>query len=186
MSWAQGDFNDDGEVGLGDLSLFAAACDFDGDGEVGLGDLSYFAAAYGQGQAAATLDGSSTGSSQSATLGESAPAASLAAARPADDESAGFPSDTALLDDLSTTFVAAGEISANDVSAAPAAIETAAAHDAALVETYGPRAWDPSSISSCQCLAVSQSLARREVAHRDKIIEQTPAAVEWLLGDRHR
>jgi len=58
------DVDDDNEIGLGDLSYFAAAyhhevgdttvgytwaCDFDGDGiEVGLGDLSYFAAAYGR------------------------------------------------------------------------------------------------------------------------------------------
>ncbi|MBN1395206.1 MAG: hypothetical protein JW959_09295 [Pirellulales bacterium] len=55
------DLDDNGWVGLGDLSYFAAAygksagepgvshgrdCDFDGNGEIGLGDLSYFAAAY--------------------------------------------------------------------------------------------------------------------------------------------
>ncbi|MBN2217530.1 MAG: pre-peptidase C-terminal domain-containing protein [Pirellulales bacterium] len=55
------DVDNNGEVGLGDLSFFAAAyrhtvgeagsshtyaCDFDLNGEVGLGDLSYFAAAY--------------------------------------------------------------------------------------------------------------------------------------------
>jgi len=57
------DLDDDGEVGLGDLSYFAGAyghaaaaqgvayawaCDFDRDGQIGLGDLSYFAAAYGR------------------------------------------------------------------------------------------------------------------------------------------
>lgn len=57
------DIDDDGEIGLGDLSFFAAAyrhtvgeagvgytwaSDFDHDGEVALGDLSFFAAAYRQ------------------------------------------------------------------------------------------------------------------------------------------
>jgi len=59
------DLDDDGEIGLGDLSFFAAAynhtvgepgggltwaSDFDHDGDVGLGDLSYFASVYGHGE----------------------------------------------------------------------------------------------------------------------------------------
>jgi hypothetical protein len=70
------DLDDDGRVGLGDLSYFAAAykhtvgaqgiaytyaSDFDGDGMITLGDLSYFAAAYGLGREGLVFKASNSG-----------------------------------------------------------------------------------------------------------------------------
>ncbi|HLA84109.1 MAG TPA: hypothetical protein VJL29_04890, partial [Thermoguttaceae bacterium] len=82
------DLDDDGEVGLGDLSYFAAAyretigasavpfvhaSDFDRDGEVGLGDLSYFAAAYGRGRMDFFFAAGEEAEGVAAALAESSP-----------------------------------------------------------------------------------------------------------------
>jgi hypothetical protein len=81
------DLDDDGTVGLGDLSYFAAAykhtvgasgvgytyaSDFDGDGVIGLGDLSYLAAAYGRDREGVVLTASGSGSQAAASAASAA------------------------------------------------------------------------------------------------------------------
>jgi len=99
------DLDDDGQVGLGDLSYFAAAygrlvgtpsiaftyaSDFDYDGQVGLGDLSYFAAAYGRSRYDGRVMAAGGGAGESCCLaaaaaGEPAAAADAAMAAEYDD-----------------------------------------------------------------------------------------------------
>ncbi|MBN1513728.1 MAG: hypothetical protein JXB13_17055, partial [Phycisphaerae bacterium] len=122
------DLDDDGRVGLGDLSYFAAAyhhevgepgasytwvCDFDHDGVVGLGDLSYFAAAYRH---------------QYTDLGPMPYPASFPTAWRPGTAAAGL-----------SILPAAGPASTSPASSTAASFsqKAALAHDAALVGAYG-------------------------------------------------
>ncbi|MBN2217139.1 MAG: hypothetical protein JW719_07165 [Pirellulales bacterium] len=144
------DLDDDGKVGLGDLSYFAAAyghvvgapgiaythaSDIDGDGKVGLGDLSFFAAAFGR-------DRSETAHAALASSGVVESAAPPApAAVPSQDTTAD--------------------------SSVAAAVPTAAAVDAVVTQQYGDSSAEDDSPDQYD-LAWSATVAQQSRSSQDR------------------
>ncbi|MCX7424360.1 MAG: right-handed parallel beta-helix repeat-containing protein [Planctomycetia bacterium] len=165
------DLDDDGEIGLGDLSFFAAAyrhdvgepgapftwqSDFDHDGTVGLGDLSYLAAAYrrkhtdpGRMPYPTDFPGAWREASEAAALAAPPAARSTSAATPMESSSMA---------------------------------ETPAAHDAALVEEHGTGA-GPTMVQQ-QRRAWSYAMTLRQ-SHREQhqVHKRVTPAIDLMLLD---
>ncbi|HBO44987.1 MAG TPA: hypothetical protein DD670_13870 [Planctomycetaceae bacterium] len=171
------DLDDNGLVGPGDLSFFAAAygkpagapgltyshaCDFDGNGEIGPGDLSYFAPAYGRKHTDADLQcypGNSPGVLRQAN--------EAAASRLAERADAIVP-------------IEKGLVTKSLIQTMPES--STAALDIALAEQYG-QAIKPSSFLNRHA-AWSNMVAWRQASRReDLILGKAALAVDLLLAD---
>ncbi|HBO44947.1 MAG TPA: hypothetical protein DD670_13660, partial [Planctomycetaceae bacterium] len=173
----QFDFDDNGVIGPGDLSYFAAAygkaagatgvayshaADFDGNGVVGPGDLSFFAAMYGL----IRPSFADLAYSEGAAIGWDGPDASEglaastdAAARVEDSESAVYLDAPATLDDAVAVF------------------------DHAVAEEYGAPI-DETPLDRQRLTAWADTLARRRVQEDNSILKRTSLrAVDLVLAD---
>lgn len=200
------DLDDDGQVGLGDLSYFAAAyhhnvgdagvnftwaSDFDRDGEIGLGDLSYFAAAYRHEHTEPVpmpypFDFPAEWHQVAEEAGIGAqlmPLADLAPAGPSAESSAPTARIVAY-DEAICGLVGQEEKAASTLPEIEGSVfsseETNVACDAVLTREYGPRQFEPSTLYR-QHLAWSHTMARRNPHSRENDRLKAPALAADVL-----